>query len=132
MSMCFGRPRLPGTKATKWRSSPARAGFGRGLRGDTGDVRPYIGHQCGEMIVAEGKVWRWIMRAEVGDRIVIRSHRVGEPERDAEILETGADGEPPFRVRWGDTGHVGLFFPGSDAYVDHLHEPASALTEGSA
>lgn len=96
------------------------------------DVRPYIGHQCGEMIVGEGKVWRWIMRAEVGDRIVIRSHRVGEPERDAEILETGADGEPPFRVRWGDTGHVGLFFPGSDAYVDHLHEPERAPTEGSA
>jgi hypothetical protein len=25
-----------------------------------------------------------------------------------------------------------LFFPGSDAYVDHLHEPESAPTEGSA
>ena len=62
------------------------------------------------------------MQAEVGDRIVIRSHRIGEPERDAEILETAPGGEPPFRVRWGDTGQEGLFFPGSDAYVDHLHE----------
>ena len=72
------------------------------------------------------------MRAEVGDRIVIRSHRIGEPERDAEILETGADGAPPFRVRWGDSGQEGLFFPGSDAYVDHLHERESALVRGSA
>jgi len=72
------------------------------------------------------------MRAEVGDRIVIRSHRSGEPERDAEILETGADGQPPFRVRWGDTGHEGLFFPGSDAFVDHLHEDESVPTRRSA
>jgi hypothetical protein len=60
------------------------------------------------------------MHAEVGDRIVIRSHRVGEAERDAEVLETGPGGGPPFRVRWGDDGHEGLFFPGSDAYVEHF------------
>lgn len=60
------------------------------------------------------------MRADVGDRIVIRSHRMGEPVRDAEVLATGPNGEPPFRVRWSDTGHEGLFFPGSDAYVEHF------------
>ena len=60
------------------------------------------------------------MRAEVGDRIVIRSHRIGESIRDAEVLATGPDGEPPFQVRWGDTGHEALFFPGSDAFVEHV------------
>lgn len=61
------------------------------------------------------------MRASVGDRIVIRGHRIGEPDRDCEVLEVhGADGGPPFRVRWGDTGHEALFFPGPDAMVQHF------------
>ena len=60
------------------------------------------------------------MYAHKGDRIVIRSHHLGEPIRDAEVLEVEhEDGSPPYRVRWSDTGHEGLFFPGPDAYVDH-------------
>ncbi len=60
------------------------------------------------------------MQAKVGDRIVIRGHHVGEPDRDCEILEVrGANGEPPYLVRWGDSGHEGLFFPGPDASVRH-------------
>jgi hypothetical protein len=62
------------------------------------------------------------MRAEVGDRIVIKGHRVGEPERDCEVLEVhGPDGGAPYYVRWGDTDHESLFFPGSDASVQHFH-----------
>lgn len=58
------------------------------------------------------------MHASVGDRIVIRGHRVGEPERDCEVLEVhGQDGGPPYVVRWADSGHECLFFPGSDAIV---------------
>jgi hypothetical protein len=61
------------------------------------------------------------MKARVGDRLVIHGHRVGEPERDAEILEVrGTDGEPPYLVRWSDDGHEGLVYPGSDAYVEHF------------
>lgn len=61
------------------------------------------------------------MLASVGDRIVIRGHRIGEPDRDCEVLEVhGADGGPPYVVRWGDTGHETLFFPGSDASVQHF------------
>ena len=53
------------------------------------------------------------MQANVGDRLVIKGHHVGEPDRDAEILEVrGDDGGPPFFVRWADDGHEGLFFPG--------------------
>ncbi|MCA1981865.1 DUF1918 domain-containing protein [Nocardioides nematodiphilus] len=61
------------------------------------------------------------MYAHAGERIVIRSHHVGTPERDGEILEVRhADGSPPYRVRWSDDGHESLFFPGPDAYVDHV------------
>jgi uncharacterized protein DUF1918 len=59
------------------------------------------------------------MHANVGDRLVITGHHVGESERSAEILEVqGDDGGPPFVVRWDDDGHEGLFFPGSDAVVE--------------
>jgi hypothetical protein len=47
---------------------------------------------------------------------------MGQPDRDGEVLEVhGPDGEPPYVVRWSDTGEEGLFFPGSDASVRHLH-----------
>lgn len=60
------------------------------------------------------------MRAVVGDRIVVRTHRVGEPDRGGVILAVeGDEGGPPFLMRWDD-GHEGLFFPGSDAIVEHL------------
>ena len=32
----------------------------------------------------------------------------------------GEDGGPPFVVRWEDDGHEGLFFPGSDAVIEHV------------
>lgn len=60
------------------------------------------------------------MRASVGDRIVIHGHRTGTPNRDCEVLEIrGTDGGPPYLVRWEDNGHEALFFPGSDAFVEH-------------
>ena len=66
------------------------------------------------------------MKARVGDRIVIRGHHVGEPIRDGELLEVrGADGGPRYIVRWEDTGHETLFFPGSDALIEHLAHDAS-------
>lgn len=66
------------------------------------------------------------MHAKIGDKIVIRAHRVGEPDRDCVVLEVrGPDGGPPYRVQWGDTGHESLFFPGSDASVHH-YEHATA------
>jgi hypothetical protein len=68
------------------------------------------------------------MEAAVGDRIVIKGHRIGEPDRDCEVLEVrGANGGPPYLVRWDDDGHEALFFPGSDAFVQHF---SSAATSG--
>lgn len=67
------------------------------------------------------------MNASVGDRIIVRGHQVGDPNRDGVIVEVhGADGQPPYVVRWSD-GHEGLFFPGSDATVEHA-EPARPAT----
>lgn len=60
------------------------------------------------------------MRASVGDRIVIKGHRVGEAERDCKVLEVrGEEGGPPYVVQWEDSDHESLFFPGSDASVKH-------------
>jgi len=59
------------------------------------------------------------MYARTGDRIVIRSAHLGEPVRDGEIIAVEhEDGSPPYRVRWSDTGHESLFYPGPDAQVD--------------
>lgn len=61
-----------------------------------------------------------LMHAQPGDRIVIRSRTIGGPVRDAKVLGVEhEDGSPPYRVRWSDNGHEGLFWPGADAYVDH-------------
>jgi hypothetical protein len=63
------------------------------------------------------------VKASVGDRIVIHGHHIGDPDRDAEIVEVrGANGEPPFVVRWGEDGHQSLVFPGSDASVEHYEQ----------
>jgi hypothetical protein len=61
------------------------------------------------------------MRAAVGDRLVIKGHNVGAPDKDGEVLEVhGDDGAPPWLVRWSDDGHEGLFFPGPDAEIEHF------------
>lgn len=66
------------------------------------------------------------MFAAVGDRIIIKGHHVGEPDRDCEVLEVrGADGGPPYVVRWEDSGHEALFFPGADASVQHFEPQPS-------
>jgi len=67
------------------------------------------------------------MRANVGDRIVVRGHKVGEHDRDGEILEVhGEDGAPPYVVRWASDGHTATFFPGTDAViVPYDHQPST-------
>ena len=66
------------------------------------------------------------LHAVVGDRLIVRRVHVGEPVRDAEILEVrGEDGSPPFVVRWSDTGHEAYVFPGPDAHVQHFEKPTA-------
>ncbi|WP_244930393.1 DUF1918 domain-containing protein [Nocardioides sp. W7] len=57
------------------------------------------------------------MRANVGDLLVVESASAEQHRREGEIIEVhGADGGPPFLVRWPD-GHEALCFPGPDARV---------------
>ena len=64
------------------------------------------------------------MKAEPGDRIVIRGRNVGDVIRAGIITGVrGADGEPPYIVRWLDTEHECWFLPGPDAVIEH-REPA--------
>lgn len=61
------------------------------------------------------------LRAEPGDRLIIKSHHVGELSRDAEILDVlGEAGAPPYVVRWEDDGRVTECFPAEDAMVQHF------------
>jgi Domain of unknown function (DUF1918) len=67
------------------------------------------------------------MQATVGDRIIVKGPRTGIPNRDGEIIAIrGPDGEPPYVVRWSDSGHETLFFPGSDAELHHFAHPPDA------
>lgn len=60
------------------------------------------------------------MRAQAGDGLLVRGHHVGEHDRQAVIIEVhGDNGAPPYVVRWED-GHESVFFPSSDAFVEHL------------
>jgi hypothetical protein len=71
------------------------------------------------------------MRANVGDRIVVRGHQVGGRERHGEIIDVhGEDGSPPYLVRWLDEGHEGLVFPGSDVAIEHVERGPAELPEG--
>jgi hypothetical protein len=62
------------------------------------------------------------VRAHPGDHLVIRSHRIGEPDVEAEIIRVeGEESGPPYWVRWLSDGHESFIFPGSDAVVERSH-----------
>lgn len=63
------------------------------------------------------------MLAHVGDKLITESTHVGEARRIGVITEVRhEDGTPPYTVRWLDSDHEVLVFPGPDARV----EPAEA------
>ncbi|EIV95514.1 DUF1918 domain-containing protein [Frankia sp. QA3] len=58
------------------------------------------------------------LHAHPGDTLVVHSHIPRTPDRLGEICEVRTDaGDPPFAVRWSDTGHVSFVYPGPDAEV---------------
>ncbi|WP_459548880.1 DUF1918 domain-containing protein [Nocardia sp. X0981] len=58
------------------------------------------------------------MMANVGDRLHVHGHTVGQSDHEGEIVEVrGPDGTPPYIVRFDD-GHESLVFPGPDATVE--------------
>jgi hypothetical protein len=59
------------------------------------------------------------MRAQVGDRIVVKGVHVGDVARVAVVTALRhEDGTPPYEVRWLADGHEGLIFPGPEAHVE--------------
>jgi hypothetical protein len=59
------------------------------------------------------------MHAKEGDRVIVRSRRVGQHERIGRIVEVrGENGAPPYVVHWTDNDQEGLFVPGSDATIE--------------
>ncbi|WP_026209012.1 DUF1918 domain-containing protein [Catelliglobosispora koreensis] len=60
------------------------------------------------------------MKARIGDRLIIESHRTEVPRRIAVIEKVEHDdGSPPYWVKWLDTGHQALFSPGPDCHLDN-------------
>jgi hypothetical protein len=64
------------------------------------------------------------MDAKAGDRIIVESERVGQPDRVGEILEvTDSPFGRNFRVRWDD-GHMTEIRPKSgSARIEHAGAP---------
>jgi len=67
------------------------------------------------------------MMATPGDQMVVHSHILGHPDRTGEILEVRGDaGGPPYIVRWDESGHTTLFYPGTDCSAIHVAHPAGS------
>ena len=67
------------------------------------------------------------MDARPGDELVIKGHRTSQPDRKGEVLETrGANGGPPFVVRWDDTGHTTMLYPGTDCEIHAMRRRSEA------
>jgi hypothetical protein len=58
------------------------------------------------------------MKAKVGDWLVMKGFTIDQPEQRGMIVEVrSVDGSPPYGVRWLDSDHVAIVFPGPDAIV---------------
>ena len=58
------------------------------------------------------------MKAHVGDRLIVEGTHQGDARRVGIITELRhPDGTPPYLVRWLDSEHEALVFPGPDARV---------------
>jgi hypothetical protein len=65
------------------------------------------------------------MKAQVGDWLLVNSHSTSRSARRGEILAVGADGAPPYTVRWDGDDRKVIMFPGPDAEIvseARLHE----------
>jgi hypothetical protein len=59
------------------------------------------------------------MNADKGDWLVVQAAQVSQHGRRGLILDVrGTAGAPPYLVRWTDTDHEALVYPGPDARVE--------------
>ena len=67
------------------------------------------------------------MIAHVGDRLQADQ----DSGRAGIIIELHrADGSPPYVVRWLDTGHIALVFPGTFARIAPAHRASASAVPG--
>lgn len=66
------------------------------------------------------------MNAQPGDWLIVEQGGSDHEPRRALIEEVTANGEPPYRVRWLDTGFVAFVIPGADARIETRQERADA------
>jgi len=67
------------------------------------------------------------MKARVGDWLVIKGTTIDRPDQRGLITEVHSpDGAPPYVVRWLDSDHEAMVYPGSDALVVTPAEQAAA------
>jgi hypothetical protein len=70
------------------------------------------------------------MNGHIGDRLVLRGTRVGDPGRVGVITQLRHDdGTPPYIVRWLDNGHEALVYPGTDACVEAPPDDQPAIPD---
>jgi hypothetical protein len=71
------------------------------------------------------------MKAHQGDRIILAASHTDEPTRDGEVLEVrGANGDPPYLVRWAD-GRTGLMYPGPGSVLRIEGEHVASVPAGT-
>ena len=59
------------------------------------------------------------MDANVGDRIIVESSKVGQVRRSGEVVDViKGSGGVHYRIRWED-GHETILYPSSDAHLEH-------------
>jgi len=67
------------------------------------------------------------VNAKVGDWLVIKATTIDRPDQRGLITEVhSSDGSPPYVVRWLDTDHTAIVFPGPDAIVVTAQEQLAA------
>jgi Domain of unknown function (DUF1918) len=74
------------------------------------------------------------MRAKKGDKIIVDSGMIGGVRHVGLIVGLPhQDGTPPYRVRWMNNDHEGLYFPGPNSHIEpsKRSEPARPTRSAS-
>jgi hypothetical protein len=72
-----------------------------------------------ESWTALGATKEGVMKARIGDRLVIDGTNVGEPRRVGVVTAiTHPDGTPPYTVRWLNDDHESVVVPGPTARIE--------------
>ena len=84
-------------------------------------ARRRLGERFGQLPRTGPDEGACVMKAHIGDQVIVASAQTGAPARTGSIVELRhPDGTPPYVVRWDDTGHDGVYFPGTDGRIESV------------